>query len=193
LAWDIPESLDSLKQEFLSLLSEDVSPEIILDTEEAKRVWLSLRLASDTLRLKYMSSPIYLPGLVLGKENGFLYATDGLVETAIPSGGIVFELNFSYGDATPALITSVPIGGMITQVDLILLTPFDGVGAVISVGTELVLDNLMSISQNDLSVASTYITKPGLVCSSLTGVYLHMVQGAGASAGNGVILVSVNN
>jgi len=189
LAWDIPESLDSLKQEFLSLLSEDVSPEIILDTEEAKRVWLSLRLASDTLRLKYMSSPIYLPGLVLGQENGFLYAQNGLVETAIPPGGAAFELNFSYGDGSPALITSVPAGGMIQRVEVVILTAFNGVGAWITVGKGAATDDLMAANQNDPTVLATYLTTPGLICPSLTSIYLYLAGGAGPSTGNGVVTI----
>lgn len=130
-------------------------------------------------------------GLKIDSLNGFLKATAGVIGTDIPVGSPPIELNFAYGDVSPARIAAVPLGGMITQVDIIILTPFNGVGAWLSVGDGGDHSGLMSVGQNDPKTIATYSTFPALTYVSMTDIFLYLAPGAGASAGRGVLLIYV--
>ncbi len=141
--------------------------------------------------VKRSSSPEFA-GLKIDSMNGFLLATNGVVGIGIPSGSAPIELNFAYGDVSPALVASIPLGGMITQVDLIILNPFNGMGAALSIGDAGDHDRLLAVNGNDPTAIATFSAYPARAYGAMTDVFLYLTPGAGASSGNGVVLLTVN-
>ena len=101
------------------------------------------------------------------------------------------SLTFAYGDATPEVIFTCGTDDVILSVELAIITPFNGVGATLSVGDVGVNDRLMSIAENMSNISGTYITTPLHNYSAVTTVALYITPGAGASAGNGFIKIFI--
>ncbi len=107
------------------------------------------------------------------------------------SGGDMVEAVFSYGDATPKTLTTLPAGRAVLAVALVLTTAFDGAGAMLSVGDAAAHGRLMAASENDPGVVATYEATPGHVYATETAVNLYITPGDGASAGAGIVRLVV--
>ena len=138
------------------------------------------------------ASSVEFAELKIDSLNGFLLATNGVVGIGVPTGSALFELNFAYGDVSPALIAAVPLGGMVTQVDVIILNPFNGMGAALSIGDAGDHERLLAVNGNDPATVATYSAYPARTYGVMTDVFLYLTPGAGASSGNGVVLLTVN-
>lgn len=133
-----------------------------------------------------------------------------VVRTAVPSGGTViryvdhyitadgsmttatiFEMAFSFGDATPQEIFTLGSGAVIAEVNVWILQQFDGVGASINVGRTSHADELMDDSEIDPTFLSSYSTRPGIEYLAGNVVNLTIQPGAGATQGRGVLSVYI--
>ena len=108
-------------------------------------------------------------------------------------GSGALALNFSFGDATPALITTAPAGKMVYRVELYIDEVFDGVGAEVTVGDAGNPARLMNASENDLTQVCANETNPGEVYGTDTGIILSITPGSGATQGSGIVLVYIQS
>ena len=108
-----------------------------------------------------------------------------------PGVGEIAPINFAYGDATPALLTTINAGKRVYTVELILVTAFDGTGAALSVGPLAAPTELMITTENNPGVVASYETNPDLRYASQTAIYLHITPGSGASAGAGQVRLQI--
>jgi len=100
-----------------------------------------------------------------------------------------YTMAFSYGDVSPELITTIPSGMLIFNIELIIQTAFNGTSPVLTVGDSANYSSLMSSSQNLPSVAGTYETTPSFAYGSNTQIYISITPGSGTTQGNGYIVV----
>jgi len=99
------------------------------------------------------------------------------------------SLPFAWGDATPAAIGIMP-PGLVTRVELVIETPFDGSGPSLRVGRSGALEELLAAAQVDPAAAGIYETSPGVRYASATPLLLSIVPGAAAAAGNGLVVIT---
>jgi hypothetical protein len=116
-------------------------------------------------------------------------ATPTLIDT--PSSSIT-KIPFAFGDASPKPIASISAGGAIFTVQLIITTPFNGVGAALAIGDATQPDRLMASSRNSPVVVAEYETNPGWVATQDTQILLTITPGAGCTQGSGFILLEIN-
>lgn len=98
-------------------------------------------------------------------------------------------INFSYGDASPATIFTVPVDSEVVSVQLQIETPFDGVGAQVRIGTSGLPGRLLDTFHSDPSVAGVYEATPRVQLAAGTQILLTITPGSGASAGTGQIIL----
>lgn len=98
---------------------------------------------------------------------------------------------FSWGDASPKPIATVPAGGTIFTAQIVILVSFNGDGAALELGEAGQPDRLIAANQNDPKLAAEYETNPGLLFFSSTDLYLTITPGSGCTQGNGFILIEV--
>lgn len=103
-----------------------------------------------------------------------------------PSGSTI-DLPFSWGDASPSPIGAV--SGLIVAASIIITTPFDGVGASLTIGTLGSPALIMPADSNYPGFASRYEVNPGLFVSGQ--LYLTIDPGAGATQGAGRVYLEV--
>ncbi len=89
---------------------------------------------------------------------------------------------FDYGDATPAVIYTAPADQIIKAITLIVIIPFNGSGAAVSIGTDADPELLMSEAENLLTGIGSFETDPNETISSGTAVKVFITPGAGATA-----------
>ncbi len=105
--------------------------------------------------------------------------------------GTMFPVNFAFGNATPALLTTIPAGKRVYSVELFVETAFDGAGASLSVGPLAAPQELMATTENNPAALAVYETSPDKLYIMDTAIYLHITPGAGASAGNGQVRLHI--
>lgn len=103
-----------------------------------------------------------------------------------------YQANFAYGDASPAIVATVPAGKAVFEVEVVILNPFDGVGATLSVGDAGLSDRLMASIENDPTQRGSSTTAPAYQYASDTDIILTITPGAGASQGNGIVFIRTN-
>lgn len=108
-----------------------------------------------------------------------------------PAPGAIAPISFSWGDATPALLTTVWAGKRVYVVEVVISTAFNGSGASLTVGPLASPTELMAASENDPTVVASYEANPDKLYASSTAIYLHITPGSGASAGSGQVRLQV--
>lgn len=96
---------------------------------------------------------------------------------------------FAFGDATPTLIFSTSSNDTVYRVELTITTPFDGIGASLSIGSQGNPLELLSTNQVDPYTIGTYQSNECVKYTSPTDVKLFITPGSGASTGSGFILI----
>lgn len=105
-----------------------------------------------------------------------------------PSGAGLITLDFSYGDATPVLITTMLAGKRVITVKMFIDVAFNGIGANLSVGTMGNPTDLMGTGL-DPSIAVGYNVTPQKSYSVDTEIYLFITPGSGATSGSGSVVL----
>ena len=100
-----------------------------------------------------------------------------------------YHFPFSWGDAAPAIVMTLPVDSVIRVIDLLLLVSFDGVGSSLSLGTTDFPELFMKITECDSKTIGVYSTNPGYKCFVETVVRLFITPGSGANVGNGLIVI----
>lgn len=98
----------------------------------------------------------------------------------LPGDGVE-AINFSFGDATPIVISSS--AGLLVDVSVVIEQPFNGAGAALSVTSGGAV--LMSTAENLPAEAGRYESNPGVRVTAPT--LLHIVPGTGTTAGRGAV------
>lgn len=107
-----------------------------------------------------------------------------------PTGVVTIgRLVFNYNDTSPEFIVTVPAHLVVTDVDIIIYTAFDGTGAALTIGTVSSPSSLMTSSQNNPAALGTYATTPGTQYSVDTVIKLTITPGTGATQGLGKVLI----
>jgi hypothetical protein len=96
---------------------------------------------------------------------------------------------FSFGDATPDLIGKVLNDLTISTCRVVIDTPFNGIGATVSVGT--LSSPEMIMAQTDLlpSEVGIYESSPQMTNIVPQNFYIFITPGAGASSGSGRVFI----
>ena len=97
--------------------------------------------------------------------------------------------DFGFGDSTPDLIVMANAGDVVYEVEIVIMTPFDGTGAALTIGDSAQNDRLMQSTQNDPATPATYGAIPDYKYSVVTPINLYISPGAGATQGAGFILI----
>jgi len=102
--------------------------------------------------------------------------------------GQVAPIAFSFGDA-PHTIFTAPAAGVLSYVRVSIETPFNGVGASFELGTSIGDGSAMPSAYVDPHTVADYEHTPDLALTSGQHVYVTIIPGSGATAGNGVIFL----
>jgi hypothetical protein len=100
-----------------------------------------------------------------------------------------YQSSFSWGDATPAVLAEVDAGKTVYSITLVILEPFNGDGASLSVGVAGNPELFMAASECDPKTTGVYCVTPGYRFASAGTLRLFITPGAGASAGHGVVMI----
>jgi hypothetical protein len=102
--------------------------------------------------------------------------------------GSASVLPFSWGDANPALIVTVPAGKKVLKVEALIDTPFD-IASGVTVGDTGDHSRLLGVADIDTTTSGTYQTNPGYKYTIATVVNLYISPATGVTAGNGLVLI----
>ena len=97
--------------------------------------------------------------------------------------------DFGFGDSTPDLIVMANAGDVVYEVEIVIMTPFDGTGAALTIGDSAQNDRLMQSTQNDPATPATYGAIPDYKYPAVTPINLYISPGAGATQGAGFVLI----
>ena len=97
--------------------------------------------------------------------------------------------DFGFGDSTPDIIVVANENDVVYGVEIVIMTPFDGTGAALTIGDSVQNDRLMQSTQNDPATPATYGAIPDYKYSAVTPINLYISPGAGATQGAGFILI----
>jgi hypothetical protein len=98
------------------------------------------------------------------------------------------KIPFSYGDATPKIITALQ--GLIKRASIIILVPFNA-PSLLSLGDDLNSDRLISKTVNNPMAIAEYETSPLVQYASSTQIKLKIELGEGCTQGNGFVILEV--
>jgi hypothetical protein len=98
------------------------------------------------------------------------------------------KVPFTFSDASPKIVTTIPANAVVSQVEIIITTPFTDTNAKLSVGTVASSNELVSFTDNLPSQAGTYTTVPGRIYLSETHVVLTIVPGS-SYTGSGMLII----
>lgn len=102
-------------------------------------------------------------------------------------GGAQAGIPFAFGDATPSLLGL--FAGTVVAVSIVILTPFNGVGAELSITSPSA--TLIGAAQSLPGEFGRYETSPGLRLATPTALSLNITPGLGASAGSGIVYLEI--
>ncbi|GIW32383.1 MAG: hypothetical protein KatS3mg071_2557 [Meiothermus sp.] len=108
------------------------------------------------------------------------------------AGGIAPVLRtFTFGVPSPMLLHTVQGPTLLAGVELDIRTPFNGVGAQLSIGQPGQPGRFMLAGENDPAFAAQYEVFPNLELAPGEGIYLFITPGAGATQGAGVVILNL--
>jgi hypothetical protein len=132
--------------------------------------------------------------VIIGDAGNYTTVLAGVQGPAGMSGGSgngsAIAITFAWGDATPDLIATVPAGKVVFKVELVLMNAFN-VASTLTVGDSSDHASLFNVSGLDLTETGTYQSNPDHLYASSTPINIYISLGGGVSAGNGIILVYI--
>lgn len=96
---------------------------------------------------------------------------------------------FAYGDASPSTLYIPHEPGVLTLVRTKIITPFDGSGAAIMIGTESDPDAFVTADDVDPALAASWEVLPDASVAAGDAITLTLIPGTGATAGAGRVLI----
>ncbi len=120
---------------------------------------------------------------------GMVLVTNGTNASWAPVGPL--EFTFNYGDATPKPLFTVPAGKVVTQINIFITTPFNGVGSSLQIGDASNYGSLFASTDNNPLVESNWTSNPGVFFGSDTPIFLSIAQGTGCTQGAGLVLITI--
>ena len=105
------------------------------------------------------------------------------------SSAIVKDIYFAYTDVSSRLIYTTEVNEIILTVTVVILVPFNGVGASISIGDSSIVNRLGNNTQIYLDQVGEYSINPTYKYISETAINLTLNAGTGATQGNGYIII----
>lgn len=109
---------------------------------------------------------------------------------SLGTGSLDAVIDFTFGDATPRIMFTVPQACLLSEVQLIIRQPFNGAGASLLVRTNGYI-TLMDTDQNRPDFSATYETTPAAILPAGSQIVLEITPGAGATAGTGQLLLNL--
>lgn len=103
--------------------------------------------------------------------------------------GAVPAISFAFGDA-PRTVWTAEVNGILSGARLSIEHAFDGDGAAIMVGVQSNPSAVMQAGQSDPKTAGDYEVTPDIVMMAGQTVTITITPGAGASAGDGFLLLT---
>jgi len=101
-----------------------------------------------------------------------------------------YAARFAWGDATPVDLIPLAAGTILVDVQVSITIPFDGLGAALSVGQPSDHNQFLSTSENKPGVQAEFTTAPAYEFASDTLIKLYITPGAGANAGEGIVILN---
>lgn len=101
------------------------------------------------------------------------------------------SMSFSFGDATPAPIHTLPAGKAVIRCVLDIENAFNGAAPAISIGTMASPEAIMPVIANLPAEAGQYETNPAVKFLVPTALTLFIDPGAGASSGSGSVYLEL--
>jgi hypothetical protein len=92
-------------------------------------------------------------------------------------GSAIPPVDFSYGDASPAIVYTLTEDMFLDSVQVVVTTAFNGTGAALSVGKSGQLEAYLAAAQNDPTTTATYETSPDVIIASGTVILLSITRG----------------
>ena len=102
-----------------------------------------------------------------------------------------YEFIWHYGDASPGPLMTIPAGKAVLSCQIIVLQAMNGTGAALSVGSAAGYTDIMNSTDNVPTSLSTWSVEPNTVFGVNTSIFLSIIPGAGATAGSGLISITV--
>lgn len=102
------------------------------------------------------------------------------------------QLPFAWNDVSPVAVDpEVEAGALVCEVSIHISEAFDGAGAALTVGDDLDADRLMEASRNLPGAVGSYTRHPSYRYAVSTVLKLSVTPGAGATAGRGLLTVTL--
>lgn len=136
---------------------------------------------------------INVGGSLFGADTGlFTYKAHTLTTPSLISNDVAntWQIPFHFGDGSPELICTIPPSTIISRVEVIIFTAFNGSSPSVSVGSVGgSYIELMGVSDCYPQIATTWITTPGIQYSIATALYIAITPGIGATQGFGQVSI----
>lgn len=100
--------------------------------------------------------------------------------------------SFAYGDASPKPIAVLTPNQTVFTATIVIQSPFNGVGAMLTLGDATLANRLIQSNQVDPFLVSEFQTNPGYTYSSSDSVLLFITPGEGCTQGSGYVLLEVS-
>lgn len=97
------------------------------------------------------------------------------------------EVRFNFGDATPKPIATIPANRVVKQATIVILTPFNGPGATLALGSP---NELQTTGDNLPGTSGTYDVEPGIQYGVNTAVTLTISPGV-STQGSGLVTIII--
>lgn len=106
-------------------------------------------------------------------------------EPGLDGAGIISPIAFAWGDA-PGVIFTPGEDGVLTDVRIVVTTPFNGINPAAELGTAGDTDAAFPANYSDLATAGEYAATADLPLAAGQGLLLTLAPGFGASQGAGL-------
>jgi len=106
-------------------------------------------------------------------------------------GGGIAPINFSYGDASPKIMHTLPNDGTVIDCSILVDTIFNGLSSSLTLGIAGTPALFIPASNSDPTTVGQYDAHPNIFLTAGTQIVLAIVPGGGASQGTGRVLLTI--
>ena len=131
--------------------------------------------------VEHSASVLYAPTGPQGPQG-----PQGPTGTVIPA-----SIGFQYGDVSPVFGVTIAAGQRVMECRLIIETPFDGVGAALSIGDSADHQSLLATTQVNPAMAGGYFSVPLVKYAAATALNLYLTPGTDPHQGAGQFFIFV--